>query len=531
MRKKSIATLIVLSICLTGCAAENKNYNRNDSNIKTTLETEIVTEPAVNSEQPEPSEQTEEVQQKANFPKITIVKEETTYESTDQKYHVLYYCVESALIEEKEHPELSNGISEYFKENQESLKRIADEYAVESEEIQKDLDEYEREGYLYTLTQEISQYRSDDKVLSLELNRFDFRGGAHGSYMFNGATFDTKTGKELLLTDIIKDQEGFKKTAVDYIIKSVETSVGEELFPEYKETIESTLENVQWVLSDYGLKIYYQEYEIAPYTAGVITVELPYSFIQEYMNTAYIPEEAEPKLIRLSQNQSYMLDFGKGEQEVVVENEMQQEDYYLSCVKLIMDGKEVFVYFIEEPGPYYSGECYYFKNTDGKKYLLVKYTGDSDYSIMCAYQLKYSEFVETDSINGYLNEENLNAQELEMLHKVDVFGSYTGAKHYKISYNGKMVTEDKEYRLVNPIGTEFERALTLKQNIRVYIEGKETNLKSGRKIYPVALSDEKLYFESEEGKGYIEYENGEGGVVLVEGEEENEVFDGIQYAG
>lgn len=118
---------------------------------------------------------------------------------------------------------------------------------------------------------------SNSRLISLYIEHYTFTGGAHGSTLISALTFDTKTGKEIDIRQHITDTLAFRKLLVDeYVLQNnlnINTTAGEiGYFTELSELpIPATIE-----LTDKGVKIYYQQYEIACYAVGITTATIPY---------------------------------------------------------------------------------------------------------------------------------------------------------------------------------------------------------------------------------------------------------------
>lgn len=104
-------------------------------------------------------------------------------------------------------------------------------------------------------------------------------GGAHPFAAYNGAVYDMKTGKALALTDLLNGDQ----KAIDQIISdgfTAQMKANPEAFYEDAETIlaESIAnKNYGYYLTEKGLTFFFQQYEIAPYAAGVQEYTLPFS--------------------------------------------------------------------------------------------------------------------------------------------------------------------------------------------------------------------------------------------------------------
>ena len=134
-------------------------------------------------------------------------------------------------------------------------------------------------------------------------------------------------------------------------------------------------------------------------------------------------------------------------------------------------------------------------------------------------------------------EGTVTANYMAMSCKVDVFGSYTGVKHYAV-FDGRFYTEEQPYAFADLEPEGERRSLVLKKDLSVEVYGEEEELKKGTKIYPTGcdVENQKFYFafekEGEMQEGSLEYELYEERFGYgVDGTDEYELFEVLPYAG
>lgn len=150
--------------------------------------------------------------------------------------------------------------------------------------------------YIYSIT--YAPQRIDFGVLSLLGTDVRYTGGNHASSSGTSVSYDLITGKVLTLGDILKSS-----TSADTICQLVlnaltDLSAEITLYKGYEETVADRFsgklsENEAWYLSQTGLCFYFSPYEIAPYSAGVVVVEIPYEKLTGIMEDAYFPAERD----------------------------------------------------------------------------------------------------------------------------------------------------------------------------------------------------------------------------------------------
>lgn len=129
-----------------------------------------------------------------------------------------------------------------------------------------------------------------DKLLTYFFSSYVYLGGAHGGSLGSGQSFDANTGQKLTADNIFLPD---KKSELTDLVR-------EALWQQYfKEDCEegATLADVLLInpaklelpatpplFSDEGLVFIYQQYEIAPYAAGMPACVLPYSAVKPLMS-------------------------------------------------------------------------------------------------------------------------------------------------------------------------------------------------------------------------------------------------------
>jgi hypothetical protein len=176
------------------------------------------------------------------------------------------------------------------------------------EELQSRLQEYESVSDAaidWTLTRDASVLYSDEKVTSCEVTNVGYLGGAHGFNERSLMTFDTKTGTRLGVLDLIPEQSQqmlnkvveaeFRRTrsirpgqslqdAGFFILPGQELPLGE-----------------NFALTDRGLEIQYNPYEVAPYALGPTSVAVPREAIEPLIKAELQGVFTKDQRARLSQ--------------------------------------------------------------------------------------------------------------------------------------------------------------------------------------------------------------------------------------
>lgn len=192
-------------------------------------------------------------------------------ELKDSGYDALKAALEDANAEAKKLTE------EGFKENLEMAKQHQEEMPEMA----------------YSIENSVQMKRADDTVFSYTRTDYSFFGGAHPNTYITGYQFDSQTGEALTLQDVAADYDGVYEYVTDTLNRYSDED-GFTFFDGYEDTVKtmfygaeedskvSEMENallssVNWFMTESGIVVFFNQYDLAPYAMGQITVEIPFS--------------------------------------------------------------------------------------------------------------------------------------------------------------------------------------------------------------------------------------------------------------
>ncbi|MEA3453954.1 MAG: DUF3298 and DUF4163 domain-containing protein [Candidatus Caldatribacteriota bacterium] len=120
----------------------------------------------------------------------------------------------------------------------------------------------------------IVHYQKDD-LLSLSVFYYRYTLGAHGHTLQRAYNFNLENGEEILLSDILKEKEGYVDIINQEIKRQIELNP-QEYFAEWS-VFQSISEEQPFYLIENGIVVYFGLYEIAPYASGIRYFKIPYS--------------------------------------------------------------------------------------------------------------------------------------------------------------------------------------------------------------------------------------------------------------
>jgi len=166
----------------------------------------------------------------------------------------------------------------------------------------KDMESGERED-IPELSSEttLNVVRADTNYVCIGNDFYGYWGGAHGGSVYYAETYRTSDGTKVALTDIITDEGKFVDTVKTKLLDEYEKETFFDIDADMaKYTLKPDLEDESdqersfyWSLGYDSVKIYFNQYEIAPYAAGIQVVEIKFEDYPELFtgNVDVVPED------------------------------------------------------------------------------------------------------------------------------------------------------------------------------------------------------------------------------------------------
>lgn len=193
----------------------------------------------------------------------------------------LYYQGEVIVRYRIEYPEIINSYSKEGVQifNHENRKMALDlkEYAEgELYEQAKQMYEYNKKNdypiMIYELIRECNITYNHKQLISLYCDEYIFEGGAHGNTLRKSQNWNLEIAQETPLQAFSKGNPYYLidilKQINNQITKQVETGVGN-YFPDYCQLVLETFRLENYYLTPKGIVIFFQQYDIAPYSTGI----------------------------------------------------------------------------------------------------------------------------------------------------------------------------------------------------------------------------------------------------------------------
>ena len=427
-----------------------------------------------------------------------------------------------------------NDQNTFFKENQEDARQM----------YQEAPEMFEDSHWESELT--VMALRADETVVSLQQREYSWLGGAHPNTYSRGICYDTKTGKELSLQDIAADYDGI----YDYVCqKLVEENDPDIFFEGYEDTVkamfyggEPDYGSVQWFLMNDRVVILFNQYDIAPYAAGQICVEIPFAesaglFQKQYetSKTSYVKQIQENEIQEADVN-------GDGKKEAISYT-VDRDEYGIggaitvTCDSTSLNTEKLISQDYGASGGY-SSEGYLIHTEDGKTYLYLQHQDDNDIRYLNLFDLSTGTPVYlTYCGRAWYDSPITDPEHFILWDWEDVLGTYSAYRIYHVGEDGVPASDGTLFRL-GPVSRENPIVLVSTRDLEVTVVEKNAEkpetIPSGSS-FTITGTDGMSFVEAELDDGRtcrIPVRKGDGEWEWkINGVSEYDCFEQIPYAG
>lgn len=382
---------------------------------------------------------------------LRIMKGPVYYDEWDENYRALCTATCENLALQDDFPALSSALDQLNTDQSEAAFRFTQEWLPDAKEFLTQNPDFFG-GFTYESAYTLQ--RADSLVLSLREDFSSYTGGVHGYYGVLGHNFDTATGRQLTLKDVLTDTKGLDQI----LAEKIRAKYAFEPFPSLDEMLaEYDSEDYIWTLGYQGITFYFNPYEIAAYAAGLLTVtvwfdEMPELFRDEY---TLLPEDGYA--VGLPEYHDLDVDLDPADGTTDVLSVWGQEDEYGAKHPVIrLNGEEL---VDESWSAYYITP--YLVSLGGEFYLMAEGSADNDYCTMYIYDLSTLTLRESFSGTGFMHHRRPEAGDDGIFYtevltdpamftlgsKCDLLGTKTAWRSYTFSPGGVLLPLTDVYDL------------------------------------------------------------------------------------
>lgn len=119
----------------------------------------------------------------------------------------------------------------------------------------------------------------DNCTISTYYDQYEYTGGAHGNTIRLSDTHNLQNGNIIKLKDLFKGNVNYNAIIIKEIIAQAHKNIIKEpgiYFDNYEKLIVENYKEEHFYLTPKTVDIYYQQYDIAPYSSGIIVFSIPY---------------------------------------------------------------------------------------------------------------------------------------------------------------------------------------------------------------------------------------------------------------
>ncbi len=363
----------------------------------------------------------------------------------------------------KKYPQLQTAFEEYDSYLAERMDEMQGTLIETAGNLKEDStgDEYSYIDLSDNLTAEIA--RADTNVVSLLYEENTVWGGPHPRQEFRGQNYDTKTGEELTLEDVITDTSAF----FDVVREKLETEYADVLQGFYSlDDSFATLKNLKecnFLVGYEGVTLFFNADDLGPYAIGsqVVTIyydEQPELFIEKYTKVpdSYIIPVLDHGI------ETYDLDGDGSRDRFSINNTEQTAGDYAQWYdwEIVRNEEKLVISHYD-----FSKDAYLMKANDQYYLYLIGYS-EGDMGLLNVIDLKemshdeertmyvdFGAYVGTyvDLPEGYLSKYEttvtgkVNPEAFFLSDRIDMLGTYSGYQTYRVGEDGYPVTTDKWY--------------------------------------------------------------------------------------
>ena len=174
------------------------------------------------------------------------------------------------------------AISDYYTKELQGLKENSQEY------LSWALEEYANAGvsYPYSDTDSFRESLRDDIYISFVRTHDTYTGGPHPNQLQSSETFRISDGARVTCYELFSADEGLWRPVVVQTIRDQMAERGwDNYYEEYTiEALDAIFQPEQFYLTEEGIVWYFQNYDLAPYAAGIQEFTVPYGVLQEMLS-------------------------------------------------------------------------------------------------------------------------------------------------------------------------------------------------------------------------------------------------------
>lgn len=452
MKKRMIAAVfMVLAMTVCGCgkeAAQPEEPNAAETEAQEKeeeSETELQTTEAQETKESAESVQSPFIPYDISRQGSNYYDEETGIQLVDDTYGLIH-------IDSEDYPELSKSIAQW---NEEQTKYHEQSFVENTDTAKQDYQERPEwwtagDGYsAYTVDADCVIKRADDTVFSFRENTYEYTGGAHGISTSQGFQFDSKTGKQIVLTDVVKDLTALPDLLEEKLLSKYDPEefqvedISQYILDNYSQFSEAAQSDLQFTMGYDGITIYFNVLDLSYYAAGRQMVTLLYQDYPELLNEAYFEDAPENYVLGLEfNNEEEIRDAaGTGLRQIFLYGNSSEESYdSIESIEVILENQET-----EQTTHTFSVRPYDIRS-NGKSFLYLQLAAESDYQTIMIFDVSGDQAKYVNEIEGSLVD-FVDPDHFQIENRIDLLSTYGAMRTFHVGEDGIPVNESVDYEV------------------------------------------------------------------------------------
>lgn len=130
----------------------------------------------------------------------------------------------------------------------------------------------------YEAVEKFNVTERENGFLSLYFDRYEITGGAHGNTLRYSDSWNLNQSEHITLDQIFTGP-GAKEALLQEIDRQIAEQMNQDActyFDDYQKNVRETFQKENFYLTPHFVVIYFQQYDIAPYCAGIREFPIPY---------------------------------------------------------------------------------------------------------------------------------------------------------------------------------------------------------------------------------------------------------------
>lgn len=130
-----------------------------------------------------------------------------------------------------------------------------------------------------------SVHRFDANIASLQVQTFDYTGGAHEVIGESSLNWDVRHGRAFSLKDVFDNDKPWRKFATDFCLRDLRNQfAGEQAIDPERAAVESVVgDEANWLWGADAATVHFTVYTVASFAGGEFDVDIPYADLKPYL--------------------------------------------------------------------------------------------------------------------------------------------------------------------------------------------------------------------------------------------------------